>query len=460
MPIFKGTTKMKSAYKGTSSLAAIYKGSYLVWLKKFLDMVSGTTPLSLPKATADPIDEANLYGMAYQGVPSDYKRLEYLEFNKSGYVPTDVYLESTDTLKFKIVTTTATGGSMIGCFGGTNNTSNYCIYGVALSPGGYIRYNGSTYRAWQIAGSTEYIAEMSSTGLVVNGSTLASWSELSFTANRPMYIGHLYGSESAKFTGKFYEVEVVGKFKGVPCERTSDNALGYYDTVTNTFFPAEGTLTAGPEVSPAPTTPVPIYCNNGELKSNQQGQVYADGIQETISLTHNGTTIDTASPENLLALDSYKDVQDLISGSVTRNVGIKVLDGTETYVEFSTGVFYCSDALPNAKYATNVSILCNLFVGKESGGGSSSTANYQCWLQATSAYPRLYIRHDTINDATSFKNWVTQQYANGTPVIVVYPLEESTTSSVTAQDLECQEGTNTVSSNKGAREMEVTYWRN
>lgn len=459
MPIFKGTTKMKAAYKGISSLSAIYKGSYLVWLKKFLDTISGTTPLSLPKATADPIDEANLYGMAYQGVPSDYKRLEYLEFNKSGYVPTNVYLESTDTLKFKIVTTSATGGSIIGCFGGTNNTSNYCIYGMALSPGGYIRYNGSTYRAWQIAGSTEYVAEMSSTGLVVNGSTMASWSELSFTANRPMYIGHLYGSESAKFTGKFYEVEVVGRFKGVPCKRTSDNALGYYDTVTNTFFPAEGTLTAGPEVSPAPTTPVPIYCNNGELKANQQGQVYADGPQETISLTHNSTTIDTASPENLLAIDTYKDVQDLISGSVTRNVGILVLDGTESWTVSTnySNVYQC-----NVGFTSVSTPKCTHFVGLNANrtiGNVSSTPDGIKF--ETSNNNRVFVNIDSIGTTEAdLVSFLAQQYANGTPVIVVYPLSTPTTTTVASQELECQEGTNIVSSNKGAREMEITYWRN
>lgn len=421
--------------------------------------VSGDTPITLESAAKYPIDEAKLYGMTYQGVPDGYTRVEYLEGNNSGYVPTDIKLSGTDTLRMKIATVSATNSTcLIGCYSGTSASTNFSIY-TQFSVNSICRYGSESHSVWKLSANTEYTLEMSSTGLTVNGSVLSSWSAETFTSPKNMFIGWINDSASRKFIGKLYEVEVVGRFNGVPCKRNSDNALGYYDTVTNTFFPAEGTLTAGPEVSPAPTTPVPIYCNNGELKVNQQGQVYADGPQETISLTHNSTTIDTATAENLLAIDTYKDVQDLISGSVTRNVGIKVLDGTETYVEFSTGVFYCRDALPNAKYATNVSILCNLFVGRESGGGSSSTANYQCWLQATRAYLRLYIRHDTMNDATSFKNWVTQQYVNGTPVIVVYPLEESTTSSVTAQGLECQEGTNIVSSNKGAREMEITYHR-
>lgn len=459
MPIFKGTTKMKAAYKGTSSLAAIYKGSYLVWLKKFLDTISGTTPLSLPKATADPIDEANIYGMIEQRrLPSGYTEVEWIKSNKD----IGLGIKTNDNMQIEAKFLRSTTSTQF-VYHSDSSSSLSTTTTAYASANGVWRFGS---KSTSISQNVDVIFEtiQNKDGVWFNGEKVGSYTDVNtFTSSSNLCA--LGGASSPSNQLYYLKVKEYGSntydYIWIPCKRTSDNSYGLYDIVGNEFYTnSEATITAGENATPTPGNPMPIYCNNGELKVNQQGQVYADGPQETISLTHNSTTIDTASPENLLALDSYKDVQDLISGSVTRNVGIKVLDGTETYVEFSTGVFYCSDALPNAKYATNVSILCNLFVGKESGGGSSSTANYQCWLQATSAYPRLYIRHDTMNDATSFKNWVTQQYVNGTPVIIVYPLEESTTSSVTAQDLECQEGTNTVSSNKGSREMEVTYWRN
>ena len=37
--------------------------------------------------------------------------------------------------------------------------------------------------------------------------------------------------------------------------------------------------------TPSPDTPVDIICNNGVLKVNSQGQIYADGTQETVTVT-------------------------------------------------------------------------------------------------------------------------------------------------------------------------------
>lgn len=41
------------------------------------------------------------------------------------------------------------------------------------------------------------------------------------------------------------------------------------------------------------------------------------------------STPQTASVANLFAIEDYQDTQDIITGEVVRNVGIKVFDGTE-----------------------------------------------------------------------------------------------------------------------------------
>lgn len=49
---------------------------------------------------------------------------------------------------------------------------------------------------------------------------------------------------------------------------------------------------------------------------------------------------------------------------------------------------------------------------------------------------------DTVDEWTA---WLAAQYANGTPVIVLYPLAEETTESVQGQRLHSASGENTIS---------------
>ena len=52
-------------------------------------------------------------------------------------------------------------------------------------------------------------------------------------------------ASSAKLKGNLLGAFVVdGRFNGIPCKRKSDDALGYYDTVSKQFFaPVLGTPT-------------------------------------------------------------------------------------------------------------------------------------------------------------------------------------------------------------------------
>ena len=73
-----------------------------------------------------------------------------------------------------------------------------------------------------------------------------TWDEVDFTAPVDMCIGTTASNaSSAKFKGSFIGAFVVdGRFNGIPCKRKVDDALGYYDTMTGTFFePTLGTPT-------------------------------------------------------------------------------------------------------------------------------------------------------------------------------------------------------------------------
>ena len=152
----------------------------------------------------------------------------------------------------------------------------------------------------------------------------------------------------------------------------------------------------------------------------------------------------TATAEMLLKVGDYQDEQEILSGVVTRNVGVKVLDGTEGWVAntVSSGrlVFY----------VTKVSI------GSDSTVLPSGSPNIKCshfetsTAAAQSLYGTVWAGGTAINftagdfcaNLTAWKQWLAAQYAAGTPVIVIYPLATPTTESVAGQTLQVTDGDN------------------
>ena len=147
----------------------------------------------------------------------------------------------------------------------------------------------------------------------------------------------------------------------------------------------------------------------------------------------------TATAEMLLKVGDYQDVQSIIDGVVTRNVGVKVLDGTETGWTKLSGVNYVSlpkTAISNMVSGTDATCLSNNFVQVPHGSISLSE---ECFSVGAS-----YMNFKKSGDPTvaQFKQWLANQYAAGTPVIVLYPLATPTTESVTGQTLQVTNGDN------------------
>jgi hypothetical protein len=141
----------------------------------------------------------------------------------------------------------------------------------------------------------------------------------------------------------------------------------------------------------------------------------------------------TATAEMLLKVGDYQDVQSIIDGVVTRNVGVKVLDGTETIAYFSSSN-RIAVTIPDI-LAQNVPVLCNQFK-------TGNTGDY--YVNAAAANSYLYLYNKDCNSQADYVSFLATQYAAGTPVIVLYPLAEPTTESVTGQTLQVQDGDNTL----------------
>ncbi len=158
------------------------------------------------------------------------------------------------------------------------------------------------------------------------------------------------------------------------------------------------------------------------------------------SATGTGVQNGTPTPENpiepvffrqgdmiLRAVGDYKDTFDATTGKITRNVGVKVFDGTENWGENST--YGVTD---HTYLARNVVA----FRQNSKNGFSNYFENKRAVTEAGTNTPGVYFgtqisfftgASSTWDTIEKWKQFLAQQYANGTPLIVYYPLETETT---------------------------------
>lgn len=160
----------------------------------------------------------------------------------------------------------------------------------------------------------------------------------------------------------------------------------------------------------------------------------------------------TAIVKNLYAVGDYKDEQDIISGAITRRVGVKVLDGTETWGQKNATdgriIMRLNDAVNQASAPIIVT----------HGQWSTSAAkDSDEWRILAGPYLCCYSSLETTAD---FKAYLAAQYAAGTPVIVIYPLAEEQDEKVAEQPLYTEKGENVINviSDVGAVELETSYY--
>lgn len=184
------------------------------------------------------------------------------------------------------------------------------------------------------------------------------------------------------------------------------------------------------------------------------GQIYTDGTQETVEVD---TTGDTAIAENLFKVDTYQDEQSVIDGSVTRNIGIRVFDGTENWQSIVSPYFSLakSNITPSTLSGDNFNSICSHFVRAITGTILTEIISFY-WGKS---YLNVNIDPSGATTVNQFKQFLATQYANGTPVILVYPLAEPTTETVTAQPLTIQAGTNIITAEGSIDNLplEVSY---
>lgn len=180
---------------------------------------------------------------------------------------------------------------------------------------------------------------------------------------------------------------------------------------------------------------------------------------------YNGST---ATANNLFAVSTYKDVQEIITGATTHKVGVYVFNGTENWT-FATGSncpARCAlnnliKGIPNTDIAP---FICSHFIPTAWNDISvaSRTTPYIIISNTTTPFIAMTVGWDnSITDLASWKAFLAAQYAAGTPVTIVFPLETPFEEvAPIAQSMTVVDGDNTVSLTQQGMtplELEATY---
>lgn len=215
---------------------------------------------------------------AKPSLPSGYSRVLGFSMNDNSYFEIDNFkLTGADTVRFSFSMTA--NCNVFGCYTNSSATNNYSLFVSTSSTASYLRYNSGTYNSYIPAANRGQQLDVVITPHGVTGMpTNSSWTAKTFTASSDMCIGTSSpDASSASLIGNLYGAFIVdGRFNGIPCERLSDNALGYYDTYSKTFY------------EPAVGTPASLGYDQNDYFDNAGTGEWAAG--EVLDLVYDGTS--------------------------------------------------------------------------------------------------------------------------------------------------------------------------
>ena len=229
--------------------------------------VTGVSPLFLEAAIKAKIKSLTQYGKVTQAdtpsgsnvpivcnngtltmvddeLPRGYKRLTGISFDGDTWYETGEALTGADEVTMTLGNTASQGQNVFGSYNGTSSgTKNFSlfIYGNGSSTSSYFRYGEQLLRPRFGTGERTITFGKNGTDGFASDATATPDT---FTTPANAYIGMLPNSTSPAYTGDIKGNITVGtRLKWIPCERVSDNAIGYYEAVNGAFVAPSGTGT-------------------------------------------------------------------------------------------------------------------------------------------------------------------------------------------------------------------------
>ena len=198
------------------------------------------------------------------------------------------------------------------------------------------------------------------------------------------------------------------------------------------------------EQAGTPTPSDPIY-------PTECGDLVEDGDhagEYEFPITCNETTEIMYLTEPLLKIGDYADTISS-TGTVTRAIKKLVFTGTENIDTVTVGssdlfrfaITYTGDKM---RAAANETMICNSYAIASTRTECGETNNTMITYNATTDM-RIIVHDDACATVDAFKQFLTDQYAAGTPVCVWYVLATAQTETFTAQTITPTSGSNTFS---------------
>ena len=146
---------------------------------------------------------------------------------------------------------------------------------------------------------------------------------------------------------------------------------------------------------------------------SQQGTPTPTNPVYPVFLQFGNTVLRAVGSGNNLIADSY----DPTTGKITRRIGVKVLNGTES---FTVNAYNSGASVFMTQITNSTPSLCSHF-SYDSNKNWMSLQNNYFGMRGTAR--QVYFRDDRFTTGNDFKAWLSAQYDAGTPVTVYYPLD-------------------------------------
>lgn len=363
-------------------------------------------------------------------LPDGYSQLEYLESSWTQAINTWIYdvdrIETEFKSKYNRQYT-----AMFASYNDENSLTTRMIWSNSWVALYYINSVAKAGRGCVFSQNTWHkvkLYEEGSNEVIDIDGTITSYAKVSWNPNTANI--HLFANknwvEGAPTAFKYFKAYKGGEliFDAVPVKRKTDNVLWMYDKVSWTFLTNVGTgaFTAWPEVE-------------------QEKKMVIDWLQETIT----DEIWNTATVENLFKIgEDYVDSQEILTGNITRKVWVMALDGSEEWgYESKYTRFYAPISNLKNVWVRLTPMICTHFININDGRGYEKVPNNAIFTGDISTN-YVFIKMTEYTTLAAFKEFLANQYAVWTPVILLYPLAEETTESVESQTLSTVDGENTI----------------
>ena len=214
------------------------------------DQIISTTTCSSGDNITPPTAPAK-YGYHVKGWTKHYTKLEYIRSGGTAYIDTGSKIKATQTVKLTMALNAIGSSGWIGCIDSTTNLLRFGVTSTAL----YCQR--PTTDNFYITADTNFHTYIASPTMLYIDDTAVTTSVSSDMDTTFVLFGQndgRTGTISSFLPCKISEFEITENGtpvqKLVPAKRNSDNAIGMYDMISDTFFENAGTgeFIAGPEV--------------------------------------------------------------------------------------------------------------------------------------------------------------------------------------------------------------------